>query len=103
QQVLAAIPTLGVATVADLVKYSKANPNKLNYASLGLGAYSHLIIEWLKGATGADLTHIPFNGSPPILTAMKSGEVHVALLTCGTLKPPNDARETLELETRGGY
>jgi tripartite-type tricarboxylate transporter receptor subunit TctC len=53
QQVLAAIPALGVATVAGLVKYSKANPNKLNYASLGLGSDSHLIMEWLKGATGA--------------------------------------------------
>jgi tripartite-type tricarboxylate transporter receptor subunit TctC len=101
QQVLAAIPALGVATVADLVKYSKANPNKLNYASLGLGSDSHLIMEWLKGATGADLTHIPFNGSPPILTAMKSGEVHVTLLTSGTLKPQIDAGELKALATRG--
>jgi len=101
QQVLAAIPALGVATVADLVKYSKANPNKLNYASLGLGSDSHLIMEWLKGATGADLTHIPFNGSPPILTAVKSGEVHVTLLTSGTLKPQIDAGELKALATRG--
>ena len=101
QQVLAVIPSLGVATVADLVKYSKANPNKLNYASLGLGSDSHLIMEWLKGVTGADLAHIPFNGSPPILTAMRSGEVHVTLLTSGTLKPQIDAGELKALATRG--
>ncbi|MGZ3288778.1 MAG: Bug family tripartite tricarboxylate transporter substrate binding protein, partial [Xanthobacteraceae bacterium] len=59
------------------------------------------IMEWLKGATGADLTHIPFNGSPPILTAMKSGEVHVTLLTSGTLKPQIDAGELKALATRG--
>jgi tripartite-type tricarboxylate transporter receptor subunit TctC len=58
-------------------------------------------MEWLKGATGADLTHIPFNGSPPILTAMRSGEVHVTLLTSGTLKPQIDAGELKALATRG--
>ena len=87
QQVLVVVPSLGVTTFADLVKYSKANPNKLNYASLGLGSDSHLLMEWLKGATGADITHVPFNGSPPILTALKSGQVHLTLLTTGTLKP----------------
>jgi tripartite-type tricarboxylate transporter receptor subunit TctC len=101
QQVLAVVPSLGIASVAELVKYSKANPNRLNYASLGLGSDSHLIMEWLKGATGADLTHIPFNGSPPILTAMRSGEVHVTLLTSGTLKPQIDAGELKALATRG--
>ena len=101
QQVLAVVPSLGIASVADLVKYSKANPNRLNYASLGLGSDSHLIMEWLKGVTGADLTHIPFNGSPPILTAMRSGEVHVTLLTSGTLKPQIDAGELKALATRG--
>jgi tripartite-type tricarboxylate transporter receptor subunit TctC len=101
QQVLAVSPSLGVATVADLVKYSQANPNRLNYASLGLGSDSHLIMEWLKRATGADLTHIPFNGSPPILTAMRAGEVHATLLTSGTLKPQIDASELKALATRG--
>ena len=101
QQVLAVVPSLGIASVAELVKYSKANPNRLNYASLGLGSDSHLIMEWLKGVTGADLTHIPFNGSPPILTAMRSGEVHVTLLTSGTLKPQIDAGELKALATRG--
>ena len=101
QQVLAVVPSSGIASVADLVKYSKANPNRLNYASLGLGSNSHLIMEWLKGVTGADLTHIPFNGSLPILTAMRSGEVHVTLLTSGTLKPQIDAGELKALATRG--
>jgi tripartite-type tricarboxylate transporter receptor subunit TctC len=101
QQVLTVIPSLGIATVADLVKYSRTNPNKLNYASLGLGSDSHLIMEWLKGVTGADLTHIPFNGSPPILTAMRSGEVHITLLTSGTLKPQIDAGELKALAARG--
>ena len=101
QQVLAVVPQLGVNTIADLVKYSKANPNKLNYGSLGLGSDSHLIMEWLKGVTGADITHVPFNGAPPILTAMKSGQVHMTLLTSGTLKPHIDSGDLKALLTRG--
>ncbi len=101
QQVLAVVPQLGVDTIADLVKYSKANPNKLNYGSLGLGSDSHLIMEWLKGVTGADITHVPFNGAPPILTAMKSGQVHMTLLTSGTLKPHIDSGDLKALLTRG--
>ena len=101
QQVLVVVPSLGVTTFADLVKYSKANPNKLNYASLGLGSDSHLLMEWLKGATGADITHVPFNGSPPILTALKSGQVHLTLLTTGTLKPHIDSGDLKPLLTRG--
>ncbi len=101
QQVLAVVPQLGVANFADLVKYSKANPNKLNYASLGLGSDSHLLMEWLKGVTGADITHVPFNGSPPILTALKSGQVHLTLLTTGTLKPHIDSGDLKPLLTRG--
>ncbi len=101
QQVLVLVPQLGVTTFADLVKYSKANPDKLNYASLGLGSDSHLLMEWLKGVTGADITHVPFNGSPPILTALKSGQVHMTLLTIGTLKPHIDSGDLKPLLTRG--
>ena len=58
-------------------------------------------MEWLKGASGADITHVPFNGSPPILTAMKSGQVHLTLLTTGTLKPHIDSGDLKPLLTRG--
>lgn len=101
QQVLVVVPSLGVTSFADLVKYSKANPDKLNYASLGLGSDSHLLMEWLKSVTGADITHVPFNGSPPILTALKSGQVHLTLLTTGTLKPHIDSGDLKPLLTRG--
>jgi tripartite-type tricarboxylate transporter receptor subunit TctC len=101
QQVLAVTSSLGVASFADLVGHSKANPNALNYASLGPGSDSHLILEWLKSATAGAWTHVPYNGTPPILTAMKSGQVHMTLLTSGSLKPHIDSGDLKGLFTRG--
>jgi tripartite-type tricarboxylate transporter receptor subunit TctC len=101
QQVLAVTSSLGIGNFADLINHSKANPNALNYGSLGPGSDSHLILEWLKTATGGNWTHVPYNGAPPILTAMKSGHVHMTLLTSGTLKPHIDSGDLKGLFTRG--
>ncbi len=56
-------------SVAELVAYAKANPGKLNYASVGNGSSSHLNVELLKPMAGIDAVHVPFNGSPPAVTA----------------------------------
>ena len=53
-----------VKTLAELVEYSKKNPDKLNFASMGLGGDPHLIMEWLKHETGAQITHVPYKGFP---------------------------------------
>jgi tripartite-type tricarboxylate transporter receptor subunit TctC len=59
------------------VAYAKANPGKLNYASVGNGSSSHLTMELLKSVAGLDIVHIPFNGSPPAVTATVQGETHM--------------------------
>jgi tripartite-type tricarboxylate transporter receptor subunit TctC len=48
----------------------------VNVASYGIGSPSHFGIEMLKSATGAPLTHVPFQGSPGALTALLGGQVH---------------------------
>ena len=50
-------------------QYAKANPGKLNYASVGNGSSSQLTMELLKSIAGIDIVHVPFNGSPPAVTA----------------------------------
>lgn len=101
QQVLAVTSSLGIRSFNELVRYSKSNPNALNYGSLGPGSDSHLILEWLRTATGGNWIHVPYNGSPPLLTAMKSGHVHMTLLTSGSLKPHIDSGDLVGLFTRG--
>jgi tripartite-type tricarboxylate transporter receptor subunit TctC len=75
--VLAVYAPLPVKNVAELVAYANANPGKLNYASVGNGSSSHLTMELLKSVSGLDAVHVPFNGSPPAVTATIQGETHM--------------------------
>ncbi|HTP99140.1 MAG TPA: tripartite tricarboxylate transporter substrate binding protein [Casimicrobiaceae bacterium] len=75
--VLAVNAQVPAKTVKDLVAYAKANPGKLNYASVGPGSSSHLNGELLKSLAGVDIVHIPFNGSPPAVTATIQGETQM--------------------------
>ena len=75
--VLAVSATLPVNSVAELVAYAKANPGKLNYASVGNGSSSHLNMELFKQMAGIDAVHVPFNGSPPAVTATIQGETQM--------------------------
>ena len=75
--VLAINATLPVHSVQELVAYAKANPGKLNYASVGNGSSSHLNMELFKSVAGFDAVHVPFNGSPPAVTATIQNEREV--------------------------
>jgi len=52
-------------TLADLLKAAKADPGKLSYGSTGPASTVHIVGELLKRDAGADLTYVPFPGSPP--------------------------------------
>jgi len=75
--VLAVTAALPVRSVQELVAYARANPGKLNYASVGNGSSSHLTMELLKSTAGLDIVHVPFNGSPPAVTATIQGETQM--------------------------
>jgi tripartite-type tricarboxylate transporter receptor subunit TctC len=75
--VLAINAGLPIHSVKELVAYAKANPGKLNYASVGNGSSSHLTMELLKSEAGIDIVHVPFNGSPPAVTATIQGETQM--------------------------
>lgn len=62
-------------SVADLVAFGKANPNKLNLATQGAGATSHLTAELFRAATGITFTPVHYSGSAPGLTATIAGQV----------------------------
>jgi len=75
--VLAVNAALPVQNVAELVSYAKANPGKLNYASVGNGSSSHLNMELFKSVAGFDAVHVPFNGSPPAVTSTIQNETQM--------------------------
>jgi tripartite-type tricarboxylate transporter receptor subunit TctC len=70
-------------TLKELIEYSKANPDKLNYASNCVGGDAHLLLEWIKAKTGAKITHVPFQGMAPAISAIEGGHVHMLSLTPG--------------------
>ena len=85
--VLAVNAQLPAKTVGELVAYAKANPGKLNYASVGPGSSSHLNGELLKSLAGIDIVHIPFNGSPPAVTSTVQGETQMIFAVMQPLQP----------------
>jgi len=89
--VLAVNATLPIHSIQELVAYAKANPGKLNYASVGNGSSSHLSMELLKSMAGIDIVHVPFNGSPPAVTATVQNETQMLFAVMQPLKPQIDA------------
>ena len=73
-------PALPVNTLAELIALAKSKPGKLNYSSGGVGSAPHLAAELFKLAAGIDLTHIPYKGTAPALTAVLSGEVDMGFV-----------------------
>jgi len=85
--VLAVNAQVPAKDVRELVAYAKANPGKLNYASVGPGSSSHLNGELLKSLAGIDIVHIPFNGSPPAVTSTVQGETQMLFAVMQPLQP----------------
>jgi tripartite-type tricarboxylate transporter receptor subunit TctC len=64
-------------TPQDFVAFAKANPGKVNFASSGTGATTHLSAELFKLQTGIQMTHVPYKGSAPALADLVAGRVEV--------------------------
>jgi tripartite-type tricarboxylate transporter receptor subunit TctC len=72
-------PNLPVKDIGELVKYSKANPSKLNYGSSGTSSASHLQSEYLARTAGIEMTHIPFKADADIIKELVGGDVHLGM------------------------
>jgi tripartite-type tricarboxylate transporter receptor subunit TctC len=70
-------PTFPARSVPDFIGYAKANPDKLNFASSGVGASNHMSGELFKIMTGIAMTHVPYRSSGPALTDLIGGRVQV--------------------------
>jgi tripartite-type tricarboxylate transporter receptor subunit TctC len=75
--ILVAHPPVGARTPKDLIALARAQPGKLNYGSFGTGSGSHLAAELFKATTGTHITHIPYKGGGPAITALLAGEVQL--------------------------
>ena len=74
-------------TLADLVKFGKANPGKLNIGSINIGSTQNLSAELLKTVAGIQAQVVPFNGTPAVLTALRGGQIDVAVEVLSPVLP----------------
>ena len=85
--VLVVNPKLPVTTLAELIAYAKANPDKLSHSSSGNGTVSHIAMEELKRAAGIRIMHVPYQGSAAAMTDLVAGNVTVAMDTVAVTRP----------------
>jgi tripartite-type tricarboxylate transporter receptor subunit TctC len=75
--IISAHPSTGIKSIADLIAYIKANPDKLTYGSSGIGQSPHLTFAWFLQLTGLKVVHVPFRGAGPALQAALAGDIQI--------------------------
>jgi tripartite-type tricarboxylate transporter receptor subunit TctC len=75
--VLAVANNVKANSVAELIAYSRTLPQKINYASAGIGSVSHLTFEVIKAGTGIEAVHVPYKGGGPAMNDVIAGHVAV--------------------------
>jgi tripartite-type tricarboxylate transporter receptor subunit TctC len=73
-------PTVPAKTVLEFITYAKANPSRVNYASIGIGSSNHVTGELFKMMTGIDMVHVPYRGGAPALADLIAGQVQVMFI-----------------------
>ncbi len=71
--VLVVNPSSSIKSVTELIAEAKAKPGQLNFGSAGVGTGTHLNLEKFKLAAGVDLAHIPYKGTPEVVTDIIGG------------------------------
>ena len=78
--VMAVHSSVPANNVAEFVAWTKANPGKVSFASFTAGNSSHFAGVILNQRAGLDMTHVPFNGTPPAVQNLVGGQVNAAFL-----------------------
>ena len=80
-------PDSGIMSIADLVARAKAEPDKFNYSSPGVGTKSHLTGELFKLRAGLSIQHVPYRGGGPATQALVAGTVQLGSVALAPVEP----------------
>jgi tripartite-type tricarboxylate transporter receptor subunit TctC len=83
--VLVTRPNFPANTVAELVDYLKKNPDKVSFASSGIGSSDHLTAALLWQKTGTTGVHVPYRGGGPAVQDLMGGHADVSFQNLGTV------------------
>jgi tripartite-type tricarboxylate transporter receptor subunit TctC len=70
-------PSVPAATLKEFIAYARANPNKLNCASHGIGTGTHLACVQFDRMVGTQMTHVPYKGAPEVNNDLLAGRIEV--------------------------
>ena len=74
-------------TLPQVLEYARANPGKLNIGSINIGSTQHLTAELFKSVARLDAQVIPYNGTPAVVTALRGGQLDVAVEVLSPVLP----------------
>jgi tripartite-type tricarboxylate transporter receptor subunit TctC len=77
-------PTLPYTTLGEYVAAAKQQPGKFNYASAGLGNWTHLFMAYLNSQAGIDVVNVIYRSGAEMLTALLKNEADTAIITVST-------------------
>lgn len=98
--IITAHPSLPFKDAKGWIDYARANPDKLTYATQGIGGGQHLSMEQTMAALGIQMTHVPY-GATQMMPDVLSGTVNLTAFGVITLKPHIDAGKLIALATAG--
>ena len=85
--ILVAHPALPSKTFKEFLAHAESNPGKLTYGSAGPGSGTHLAMEMLLMSRKLELTHVPYKGTGPALTALLGNQISVFFSTYASALP----------------
>jgi tripartite-type tricarboxylate transporter receptor subunit TctC len=86
-------PEVPAKNVAEFIRYAKANPGKMNYATAGMGSATHLSMAYFCGMAGIDMVHVPLKATGEAINEVLSGRAHAVIAaSIGALSFAKDAR-----------
>ena len=94
-------PSVPATNLKEFIAYAKATPGKLNYGSSGPGSSPHLATELLMSMAGIQMTHIPYKGIAPAITAQLANEVQMSLTPIAVGMPHAKAGKLRALASGG--
>jgi len=94
-------PSVPAKDLREFIAYVKANPGKLNYGSSGPGSSPHLATELFLSIAGIQMTHIPYKGIAPAITAQLANEVQMSLTPIAVGMPHARAGKLRALASAG--
>ena len=77
QNILVVNASSGIHQLADLIRLAREKPGTINFGSGGVGTTQHLTGELFKAAANIDITHIPYRGTGPAVTALMANDIQM--------------------------